>query len=141
MNDLWPKEFEPSEIETPITILKEQASFLANKTNNMLKAEVVQTGLLEEIFGKSEPKKFYYVFYIVAPALDNYRYALLNITYPLDSYPVYIFPSIDISKEFPPAKTGQIEAISEEEFKKYLKLIFNSEETKRIIGAILSQMT
>ena len=57
-NDLWPANIADSNLVTPITILKEQAALLGEKTRQLVKGEVVTqaTGNL-----------FVHYFYIAAP--------------------------------------------------------------------------
>ena len=70
-DDLWPEEIDieklPS-IITPISILKEQASLLGQKTKNIVEAEVKSTDA-----GNSQISV---TFNLVAPALNKYRYQL-----------------------------------------------------------------
>ena len=73
-DDLWPANIADSNLITPITILKEQAALLGEKTRQLVKGEVVTqaTGNL-----------FVHYFYIDAPTL-SYRLAwhqLLSVGY------------------------------------------------------------
>ena len=64
MLDLWPEDIGPiPDLKSPVTILREQASLLGKKTNNLVEAELVQ---LEAVI--SEDREFSYAFLIVAPA-------------------------------------------------------------------------
>ena len=40
-NDLWPANIADSNLTTPVTILKEQAALLGEKTRQLVKGEVV----------------------------------------------------------------------------------------------------
>lgn len=159
MLDLWPEDIGPiPDLKSPVTILREQASLLGKKTNNLVEAEVVQ---LESVI--SEEKEFSYAFLIVAPALDNYRYKLFTISYGINLYPVTINVDKDIQAEIPPTaeerreivKSGRVftdlreeigikrklVAESEDEFVEILKKIFSAKKTKRVIGALLSMIS
>jgi len=139
---------------------------LGKKTNNLVEAEVVQ---LEPKI--SEKIEFNYVFLIVAPALDNYRYKLFTISYGINLYPLAIDVDRDIRAEILPdareredqirkreslvAQLGTESAIdweeivdrrrlvaeSEDEFVEILKKIFSAKKTKRVIGALLSMIS
>jgi hypothetical protein len=56
-----------TELRTPIAILNEQATFLAEETSGLLKGEVETTQSGETLIIK---------FYIVVSALNNYRFLL-----------------------------------------------------------------
>lgn len=85
-----------------------------------------------------ELTKFRYGFYIVAPALGNYRYKLFTIQHDVNLYPVKFTTDEDIKNEIYPDK-NTISAGSEKEFLEILKKIFQSKRTKQIIGSLLSQ--
>ena len=138
MIDLWPHDIAVIEaIKSPVNILREQASLLGAKTQNLILAEVVQ---LEWRRGF---KDFGYIFNIVAPALSSYRYQLLRIYHNVAFYPLEIaveeeiLESLDI--EVSNGNTS-FDVESEEQFLQALKAIFNSEKTKRVITALLSQI-
>lgn len=80
--DLWPNDIAVSDEITPVSILREQASLLGQKTKNLVQGKV------ELLSGKGGT--FLYGFYLVAPALDHYKYRLLSIQYPIEHYPVTI---------------------------------------------------
>ncbi len=40
MNDLWPNDFKIDDIKAPVTLLREQASLLGQKTQNIVEAQV-----------------------------------------------------------------------------------------------------
>jgi len=156
MENLWPDDIAVTEKKAPVTLLREQASMLGEKTQNLVIGQVQELPYLEPIIsqsglilprvvkGISEPLEeiiFYYGFYIIAPALGNYRYRLLTILYNVDFYPVIIRVDEDVKNEISPSVDvdPKIIANSEEEFSELLKKIFHSQKTKKIISAILSQ--
>jgi len=160
MRDLWPEDIGPiSDLKAPVVILREQASLLGKKTNNLVEAEVKQL--------PPTNRKFHYAFLIVAPALDNYRYELFTISHGINSYPIIIDVNIDIQEEIGtvraierlidnrsaiekikdqregigPDDYKKIVARSEEEFVEILQKIFSAKKTKRVIGTILSMIS
>jgi hypothetical protein len=100
MDNLWPSDIaRVDELRSPLTVLKEQASQLGKLTRNIIVAEV------QPIKSVNQPRVSYY-FNIVAPALENYRYALFRIEYDIvNMYPVTISIDGDIYKEMFPHKT------------------------------------
>lgn len=55
-----------SESDSPVSIMREQAKLLGDKTNNLVKADVGD--------GSPNNGRFVYHFYIVAPTLNNYHF-------------------------------------------------------------------
>lgn len=138
MKDLWPDDIKATGIKPPVTILKEQATLLGEKTNNIVTASVLRSesrNLLSPVFGKD----FSYTFFIEAPALGGYRYALFSIGHSIEIYPVYFDLDESIKKEFIGPIDKEVSVDSEEEFLDILQGIFNSDKTKKVIGSILSQ--
>ena len=149
MTNLWPVEIEATTLTSPVTILRQQASFLGKKTKNIVLGEAKAR--------ENDDFDFSYIFYIVAPALGNYRYKLLTIYYNIDLYPVIIEVGEEIYKEIlgikaetssffvallhPPIYKikNSFQADSEDSFLNVLKVIFNSTKAKHIISALLAQ--
>ena len=119
-DDFWPDDIGESSIVTPVSILKEQAAALAPKTKGLVTAEVLptQTG---------NPQFLAYIFYLSAPTV-NYRYQLLTVTHPISLYPVGASYR-NTTKSLP----------SENEFRAWLKEALSSDETKRIVAALIAQ--
>lgn len=155
MIDLWPQDIiENNESRAPVTILKEQAALLGQKTKNLLKAEVrwYTPGTLEKVSSNElrylfdtvqeaqgeVQQSFSYAFYFVAPTLDNYRYKLLTISHGIPWYPVMFKIDKGISSEIS-GQNKPIIANSEEEFIDILEKIFKANKTKQIMKSILAQ--
>lgn len=157
MRDLWPS-FPTSGPKAPVTILREQASFLGQKTGNLVEAEVSgeSRNIVDET--RKHPGMFLYDFVIVAPALGGYRYRLFQIAHDVSLYPVEIYPDEDILEEILPMlteRTGADEwriaadqrllprrtvlAQSEDEFLDLLEKIFRAKKTAQIITGLLVQ--
>ncbi len=142
--DLWPAILPTPEIPTPLSILREQASLLESKTNGLVKAEVRSSGVKlfakERFVGGEQAEdgdeqvervrpQIRHSFYLVAPALENYRYLLFEVaSYVEDIYPLTINGSV-----------GKFKVESEDEFKKTLKKIFASEKTLKVIRSLIAQ--
>jgi len=142
MTDLWPEDIRVVKEKAPVTILREQASLLGAKTKNIVTAEVKRVTVLKR-------PDFCFDFYIVGPALGNYRYKLFEIRHGIDLYPV----TIELGdpewarevarhfeawvKELSPGTSVQVR--TEEEFVEYLRRIFESQKTRQVIRAILAQ--
>ncbi|MFZ0914844.1 MAG: hypothetical protein WAN09_16340, partial [Candidatus Korobacteraceae bacterium] len=77
-NDFWPANIADSNLTTPATILKEQATLLGEKTRQLVKGEVV-TQATGDIF--------VHYFYIAAPTL-NYRFELFKVSHTVNFYPL-----------------------------------------------------
>ena len=118
-NDLWPENIADSNLVTPITILKEQAALLGEKTRQLVKGEVATqtTGNL-----------FIHRFYIAAPTL-NYKFELFNVSHLVNFYPLTLTYLNTVS---------QIK--SEAEFKEKLKEILSAPHTLNVVHSILAQV-
>ncbi len=152
MQDLWPEDIVISaeKLKAPVTILKEQASLLGKKTQNLVEA-IVRTNERMQA-----PERFAYDFYLVAPALSAYRYRLFTIMHGIQLYPVNVYVDRDMAAEIAPGRVGredmpmifsgipgeqrELLAKSEEELLEILKKIFGAKKTKQIIQALLAQM-
>ncbi|MBI1927487.1 hypothetical protein HYR99_25005 [Candidatus Poribacteria bacterium] len=120
--NLWPDDIAISNnLRAPVTILRQQATLLGEKTQNLVVAEVSS---------ENRNGSFWYGFNLVAPALGNYRFRLFSIIHNIDFYPVEIdFFAVD----------GIVKVESEKAFLEELRKLLSSEETKRIIRALIAQ--
>lgn len=105
---------------TPLSILREQAGLLGQKTNNLIEAQVARTSH----YGSD----FVLALNIVVPGLDSYTYELLSVRHPVTLYPVTVL-SDGTTLE------------NEEAFVNWLRAKLSSQDTHRIIGNLLSQAT
>ncbi len=158
MDSLWPK-LDRNAPSAPAAILKEQASLLGKNTQNLVIAEIEAlqvvdttiklkstlmadlTSLTSSIGDKSFSASliFQYAFYLVAPALNHYRYQLFLIGYGIDFYPVFFRLDSDVQQEISTSKADDMVAHNEEELLGILKTIFSAEKTQRVIQAIWAQ--
>ncbi|MCX6045086.1 MAG: hypothetical protein NT075_08230 [Chloroflexi bacterium] len=158
MDSLWPK-LDRNVPSAPVAILKEQASLLGKSTQNLVIAEietlqVVDTTIKLKPFGLADVSNlmmsisdksfnssliFQYAFYLVAPALNHYRYQLFLIGYGIDFYPVHFRLDSDVQQELGISEASDIVVQTEEQFLGILKTIFSAEKTQRVIQAIWTQ--
>ena len=80
--NLWP-EFVVEKVRSPKTILKEQAGYLMKMTKNILSADVETTQ-------ERSTGQIIHNFYVVAPAMDNYRYRVFNVSHDVIYYPLSV---------------------------------------------------
>jgi hypothetical protein len=148
MSDLWPKDIGHANMRAPVTILREQALLLGDKTQNLVKADVdtLSPSLVDRMgspyqyYGQPE-SVFVHNFYLVAPALDNYRYKLFDIAHPVDLYPVDFHLDEDIQEELLSQNgKGTLSAQTEDEFIDILGKILNSRKAKHVVHALLAQL-
>ena len=126
-NDLWPDDIAVTDMLTPLSILKEQASNLGGRTKNLVQGELVQRITRRE----DEPlDSFIFSFYLKAPALQNYKYQLFWVTYPISFYPLTIHSG---------GSDSDITVNSQDELVNELRNIFSQEKTKTVIHALIAQ--
>ncbi len=124
-DDLWP-DLSPAAVRTPASILKTQATALSIKTKGLLGGEV-ETWTYKDLI--------YHRLYIVVPALDNYRYSLLRIHHPPTLFPV----SVDEEPDTGIRDMLPMELKDEEQLQSWLKVCFNSRETRRVLESLMAQ--
>ncbi len=127
---LWPDTIGlANEKVAPVSILKEQAAFLGQKTQNLVIAEVEP---IEVEFLRSPRKDFInHAFYLVATALGNYRFELFRVSGSI----VNLYP-IKINAD---TLEMEIEIASEDELLKVLADIFSHPKTMEIVESMLVQ--
>src|SRR5258708_38598954 len=153
MQDLWPEDIAQVSNKAPVTILKEQASLLVQKTKNIVTAEVRQLEQSSEYeivgeirsgeLGNRSHYDFNYRFYIVAPALQDYHFKLFDLSHNVELYPAVFKVDSDVAAELrvpllseKQAGTVQTEfsAANEDELLFRLKNIFAARRTRRVIA-------
>jgi|ERR1700676_1324091 len=120
---LWGELPASSETKSPIAILREQATALRDATNGMLTGDVSAT---------ASDMRFTASLYVVAPALNNYRYEVLTVQHPVAFYPVAIRSR---------AVLRPLEAKNEEEFLGHLEKILTSRKIHSVIASLISMST
>jgi hypothetical protein len=130
--DLWPSDLGIATIVTPAAILRAQAAFLGEKTKGVLEATVETSSVGDQIRHR---------FVIKVPALGNCRYALFSVHHSIDLYPVFI----DDGPAMPRSAllSDQLDQASglktEKALRGWLRRVFASEATKRIIASLYAQ--
>jgi hypothetical protein len=94
--DFWSDELIVESVIAPDVILREQAGILAEKTKGIVRGEVETIeqpveqvdDYLKPVFStEAELKQYTHTLYLVVPALDNYRYALVSAEHDFEPYP------------------------------------------------------
>ncbi len=147
VDNLWPTDIEAHSGQlSPVAILKQQAALLGERTKNLVEAEV-------ETKATDYQRQLQHWFYLVAPALDFYKYPLFRVEHPaIRFYPLSIKLAKVTSKPGTEEKglnafegirtrqqAGMLRVKSEDEFKAHLKTIFAATETKKIIQSLIDQ--
>jgi hypothetical protein len=117
--NLWGEIPKQGNLRTPTAILREQASILGEATNNILVADVVVS---------KKSNQFVQTFFVVAPALDNYRISILSVTHDMTLYPLSLM-----------SEAGNYQCTNEASFKQALKYILSSPRVHQIVDSLLSQ--
>jgi len=118
--DLWPQDIGEASLQTPVTILRQEAALLGEKTNQLVTAEVTT---------QSQGQTFLHSFVIVAPALDNYKYELFKVQHGISFYPMTVI-----------VQGGGNNIGSQAQFIEILRMIFTSPNTKNIVQSLIAQI-
>ena len=130
--NLWGQIPSTGSIRAPILILREQAGLLGQATNNILQGDVtilkqrdysITGGIVREY-------DFQVTLSIVAPALDNYRIAIVQVLHGIKIYPLTVRNLTNNTENDCGDEVSFLNAIRE---------ILSSEETHRIIQSLLAQ--
>jgi hypothetical protein len=127
---LWPETIQRTTIRAPVSILKEQASLLGQRTQNIVIADVRTLKL-------QHSRNMDYAFVIIAPALNEYTLWLFRISHdPTQLYPVEITSDVIVPE-------GRVEGVwkasDEITFKSLLKTLFSNTKTVSAIQSLLAQ--
>ena len=132
MNDLWAEDIVTETVRTPVAILREQASLLGKKTQNVILAEV----------DSDVSREFKHNFNIKVPALGYYSYTLFTITHSIELYPLKAYLDGEVAKEIGVDATENVFGVSikdEADLLELLAKILKAERTKQIIRTLLAQ--
>lgn|ERR1022692_178957 len=138
--DLWPK-LELGPMAAPISILKTQAALLGEKTQGLIEA-AVET--------QSSTTAIHHTFYLVVPALGNYRYALFKIHH---GAPFFYPVIVDEEPRLQPGSFADLTTVAaamldparidglsnDDEFRSWLRKTLASKATKIIIASLYAQ--
>ena len=124
--DLWGDLPKPDTMVKPGTLLREQASLLGSKTQNIVEAYV-------ESFATKRKNRVGLRMSIRCAAVDNYEFQVLTIDHDLLTiYPISLTSAMDMVN---------YEIQDEEQFRSALRQIFSSEKLRRVIAALLREAT
>lgn len=147
MSDFW-GDFTPKVIQTPSAILNEIANELSAITNKFVYVEVSQfkENIYDEYGFIIEGHKFSFKFTIKSKYMENYSFNAFSIHHDIISYPVIIKidPAIgnSISEKirsfYNPNVEGELIVESEDDFKKLMKIILQSNKLREIINILYS---
>ena len=147
--DFWSDEIIVESVLTPDLVLREQAGILAEKTKGIVRGEVETIeqpvenldDYLKPVFStEAECKQYTHTLYLVVPALDNYRYALVSAEHDFEPYPC--------KAAYHPLKNtmhGSIGSISirscgtPDELVQWLAMTLKHPTTTRIIRALITR--
>lgn len=118
-DDLWPSNIADSNLTTPVSILKQQAALLGEKTRQLVTGEVTT---------QTVGSMFVHFFYIVAPTL-NYRYELFQVNHGINFFPIVVIHL---------KQTARIE--SEAAFVDKLKEILSAKHTLNLVHSLMAQV-
>jgi hypothetical protein len=122
--DLWGTLPKIEKGRTPVSILKEQANLLMQKTERVIEARVVtQANIQGAIIA---------TLVLFVPALSGYQTSLLVIQHGIGLYPVTLLPTLGGS--------AQVVANNEVEYIDMLRKIFQSEMVQGVLVNLLTQV-
>lgn len=121
--DFWPANIGETQISTPLSLMKAEASYLGPKTRQLVKAEIVTASVPDGRLVQS--------FVLVVPGLNNYKYQLFNVVHTITPlYPVYV--NVEGASSTAQDQSALIAKIKE---------IVGSGRTKAIVEALLAQVS
>lgn len=133
---------EPS-VLAPVAILKQPGEYLARATNGLLTVATSVNdspdidwpdGRLQnhvKIIASRPPNEFRVTMYLIATALNNYRFQILEVTHGIELYPARVNAD-------PETKT--IKCANQEEFEQAVERVLQSDRVRRAIIGLLAQM-
>lgn len=138
MENLWPEEITDLDAVArgPLSILKEQAALLGEKTRNIVEGRVERMSKAMLVVSPHN-LPFGYTFYLRAPSL-GYKYDLFSVFSDVEQYPIYIQVDDDIRKELS-LSAKELQTNTENDFKSMLRRIFAARKTKELIQALVSR--
>lgn len=142
MENLW-GQIDTSKIDTPKSILEEQAKYLSDATRKNVFADVERNLLTEK---KNEDENLVYDFIIRGKHVENFGYKLFSIEHPIDLYPVKIqldkktFEEIErLIKEYSSLPIlSYVTVDCKEDYIDVLRYILTSKRVKNLITGVLS---
>ncbi len=118
--NLWGKLPDADAIRPPVAMLREQATLLTQMTSGLLRGEVGTATVNDSLV---------HTLYIIATALNNYRYVAVEVYNDnMTLYPVRV------------SSGGRMTRCADESaFEAELQLVLSSEHVRKVIQALLAQ--
>jgi hypothetical protein len=120
--NLWPDQFTELKERTPISIMREQAHALGERTANIVLGKVEAAGMVG-------PNKLAYSFIVYCPPLGH-RIGLFTFYHDFNLYPV----TIQVT-----GHNKTFSATNPEELQDSLKEIFSLDFTKQMVASLIAQ--
>ncbi|MEL7142281.1 MAG: hypothetical protein AAGL08_08680 [Cyanobacteria bacterium J06573_11] len=111
--------------DLPNKILKEQGAWLTEATDGSL--------IGETMLSNSQEQNFAATLRIKVPSLNSYVYNVVQISYPINIYPVTVSNLTETK--------SKVVCKDVEEYKQTLKQILSSDKVKAVITALLAQVS
>ncbi|MEL6881113.1 MAG: hypothetical protein AAFP09_11340 [Cyanobacteria bacterium J06607_10] len=111
--------------DLPNKILKEQGAWLTEATDGSL--------IGETMLSNSQKQNFAATLRIKVPSLNSYVYNVVQISYPINIYPVTVSNLTETK--------SKVVCKDVEEYKQTLKQILSSDKVKAVITALLAQVS
>lgn len=122
-DNLWGEIPNIGKVDTPLSLLKKQASYLGQMTKNLLQSEVS--------IQKNSPNEVVADLLIVAPTLGGYKASIIRIIHGLELYPVSIYN----------LRAGTVDLAGDEDsFLEIIRITLQSDVVKKVIKALLIQV-
>ena len=150
--DFWSDELIVESIILPDVILREQAGILAEKTKGIVRGDVEMIeqpvekvdDYLRPVFStEAEFKQYTHTLYLVVPALDNYRYALISAEHDFEPYPCKVVyhpePHLLRAAAVQATMHATMFCDTQEELVHWLAAVLGHSTTTRIIRALISR--
>ena len=112
-------------VRTPYQILHEQGALLGEMTGDLLVGKVQR---------RTNADGIHLALSIVAPDLDNYAYTVLHVKHGIEIYPVFV------GDEEHAFTRDMVKCENEDEFVQALGRSLSSEQVKKVIRGLLSQV-
>lgn len=123
VDNLWGEISLTPQLKPPVAVLKEQGDMLEHLTKGMLTGRIAR---------QQDGNNTVLHFAIVAPALNNYTYTVLQVRHAVELYPAQIYDTSN--------NRGWIACADETKFVTTLSEILQSEMVKKVISALMVQI-
>lgn len=120
--DLWPEDIGQTTVTAPLSVLQQQAQSLAQKTQQLVCANV------ETVTERAQ--HFVHSFTLVAPVLNNYCLRVFRVKHGVHFFPLEIMTDLD---------GPNFRAATQDDFVRALGEIFSSAPMRKMISSLIAQ--